>query len=144
MENTTKIVTLISFVFNDKVEGFKKYLFKRFKIIEPKIFTYLISGDEDKKIVTFRIYLNDGKKIDIKSFFPTTIIVHKRGECFYTINALNKLIEQEIGGEKGNINYKEHKIDWDKYQGKILITKSDELIIMDIRRNFSKEPDIYK
>jgi len=137
MENTIKIITLASFVLNEKVESFKRYLNKRFKITEDKLFIYSIEEETDKKIVTFRIYLRDGKKINTSSFFPITIIVHKKGECLYTINALNKLIEKETGSEKGNINYRDHQIDWDKYQGKILIVKSGELSIMNINRNFS-------
>ena len=143
MEDTFKIITLASFVLNDKIESFKNYLNKRFKVSSDKIFIYNIIDDTEKKIITFRVYIKDRKKINLQSFFPPTIIIHKKGECFYTINALNKLIEQETGGEKGNINYKDHKIDWDKYQGKILTTKRDELIIIGIKRNFSKEPDIY-
>jgi hypothetical protein len=137
MENTIKIITLASFVLNDKVESFKKYLNKRFKINEDKLFIYSILEEQDKKIVTFRVYLKDDKKINISSFFPITIIVHKKGECFYTINALNKLIELETGSEKGNINYRDYQIDWDKYQGKMLIVKSGELSIININRNFS-------
>jgi len=133
-----KIITLSSFVLNDKVESFKKYLQKRFRTPEDKIFIYTSKEEQDKQILTFRVYLKDGKKINTKSFFPTTIIVHKKGECFYTINALNKLIESEVGLEKGNINYKEHEIDWDKYQGKMLIVKNGNLVIMDINRNFSE------
>ena len=138
MENAVKIITLASFVLNDKVESFKKYLQKRFRTPEDKIFIYTSKEEQDKQILTFRVYLKDGKKINTKSFFPTTIIVHKKGECFYTINALNKLIESEVGLEKGNINYKEHEIDWDKYQGKMLIVKNGNLVIMDINRNFSE------
>lgn len=137
MENTTKIITLASFVLNDKIDSFKKYLYKRFKIPTDKIFLYNIENDSDKKIITFRVYLRDGKKINTSSFFPTTIIVHKKGECFYTINALNKLIEFETGSEKGNINYKEYQVDWDKYQDKMLIVKAGELSIININRNFS-------
>ena len=137
MENTVRIVTLASFVINDKIESFKRYLNKRFKTPEDKIFVYTSEEDPDKKILTFRIYLREGKKINTKSFFPTTIIVHKKGDCFYTINALNKLIESEVDGEIGNINYKEHKIDWDNYQGKMLIVKDNKLTIMNIERNFS-------
>ena len=118
MESTLKIITLASFVLTDKVNSFKKYLNKRFNIPEDKIFIYSIIPEEEKKILTFRIYLREGKKINTRSFFPTTIIVHKKGECFYTINALNKLIEKEVDGEIGNINYKEYKIDWDRYQRK--------------------------
>lgn len=138
MENAAKIITLASFVLNDKVESFKKYLQKRFRTPENKIFIYTSEDEKDKNIMTFRVYLKDGKKINTKSFFPTTIIVHKKGECFYTINALNKLIEKEVGLEKGNINYKEHEIDWDKYQGKMMIVKNGDLLIMDINRNFSE------
>lgn len=137
MEDTFKIVTLSSFVLNDKIESFKNYLYKRFKISEDKIFVYKIFDEPDKKIITFRVYLKEGKQINLQSFFPTTIIIHKKGDCLYTINALNKLIEKETGGEKGNINYKDHKIEWDNFQGKMLITKRGELTIMEIERNFS-------
>ena len=132
-----RIMTLASFVLNDKVESFKKYLQKRFKIPEDKIFVYTSPDELIKTILTFRVYLREGRKINTSSFFPTTIIVHKKGECFYTINALNKIIEKEVDGEVGNIDYKSHQIDWDKYQGKMLIVKSGELIIMDIEQRFS-------
>ena len=138
MENATKIVTLASFVLKDKVESFKNYLNKRFRLSEDKIFSYVAEEEEGKEILTFRIYLKDGKKINTRSFFPNTIIVHKKGECFYTINALNKLIEEKVDLEKGNINYKEYKIDWEEQQGKMLITKDNKLTIMNIKRNFSE------
>ena len=110
---------------------------KRFNLSPEKIFIYTSPEEKDKKILTFRVYLRDGKKINTKTFFPTTIIVHKKGECFYTINALNKLIDKEVGEDRGNINYKEYQIDWDNYQDKMLIVKNGELTIMDIKRNFS-------
>ena len=137
MEQEIKIITLASFVFEDKVDSFKKYLNKRFNIPSEKVFSYK-GVEEDKQILTFRIYLKDGRKINTRSFYPPTIIVHKKGECFYTINALNKLIEKEIGGEIGNITYHDHKIEWDNYQNKMLIVKDKELIIIDIERNFSQ------
>tara|TARA_Y100000592_G_scaffold10350_1_gene14617 strand:- start:771 stop:1184 length:414 start_codon:yes stop_codon:yes gene_type:complete len=137
MEQRTKIITLASFVVEDKVEGFSDYIKKRFKIPKEKLFIYTSPQEEGKKIVTFRLFLRDGKKINTKSFFPTTIITHKKGECFYTINALNKLIEEELKGDTGNLNHKEYKIDWDSYQNKMLITKKNELTIIDIKRNFS-------
>ena len=40
-------------------------------------------------------------------------------------------------GDAGNINYKDHQIDWDKYQNKILVSKNKELSIIDIERHFS-------
>lgn len=130
-------MTLASFVDEDKVESFSGYIKKRFHIPKEKLFIYTSPQEQYKKIVTFRLFLRDGKKINTQSFFPTTVILHKKGECFYTINALNKLIETENNVKVGNINYKDYKIDWDKYQNQMLITKNNELTIIDIKRNFS-------
>jgi hypothetical protein len=131
----SKLITLASFVYEDKIEGFKKYLYKRFNIKENKIFQY--SFDElDKKILTFMVKVNQGERIETNSFFPPTVIVHKKGECFYTINALNRLIELTSETDLGNLNYTEVKIDWDNYQNKIIIVRGDELKIFTINKDF--------
>ena len=137
MENSGKSITLASFVYLDKIDSFKKYLFNRFGIDNDKIFQY-ICDEKNKKILTYRIYIKEDQKVNIDSFFPTTIITHKKGECFYTINALNLLIESLSDSESGNINYKDFKIDWDNYQNKIIIVKRGELKIMGIERDFSE------
>ena len=87
--------------------------------------------------MTFIVHLNQDEKVDIRSFYPPTIIVHKKGECFYTINALNLLIEKISGSDIGNLNYKDFKIDWDDYQNRIILVKHKELKIMSIKREFS-------
>lgn len=135
---TTKIITLASFVYIDKIESFKKYLQKRFKINHENIFQYSFY-DDSKKILTYRIPLKNENKIDISSLIPPTIIVHKKGECFYTINALNKLIEFIYNLDSGNINHLEYKIEWDNYQNKIILIKNDELKIIDIIKDFSEK-----
>lgn len=137
MENSDKSITLASFVYLDKVETFKKYIIKRFGIEIEKIFHYNCD-DENKTILTYRIYLKEHEKIDLKSFFPTTIIVHKKGECFYTINALNLLIESLSDIASGNINYRDYKIDWDNYQNKMILSNRGNLKIMGIQRDFSE------
>ena len=131
-----KIITLASFVLNEKIISFKKYLNKRFKIQENNIFEYSLD-DNEKTILTYRIHLYDGERINTRSFFPPTVIVHKKGECFYTINALNRLIESINNLESGNVNYKDYKIDWNDYQNKLIIVKHNELKIIDIKRIFS-------
>ncbi len=137
MENSGKSITLASFVYLDKIDSFKKYLFNRFGIDNDNIFQY-ICDEKNKKILTYRIYTKEDQKVNINSFFPTTIITLKKGECFYTKNALNLLNESLIDSESGNINYKDFKIDWDNYQNKIIIVKKGELKIMDIKRDFSE------
>ena len=42
MEQRTKIITLASFVDEDKVEGFSDYINKRFKIPKDKLFKYIL------------------------------------------------------------------------------------------------------
>ena len=136
MNTNDKIITLASFVYLDKIDSFKTYLGKRFKIKEDNIFQYTFD-EKDKKILTFMVRLNQGERVDTRSFYPPTIIVHKKGECFYTINALNKLIESITDTEMGNINHQDVKIDWDNYQNKMMIIKNDELKIFNINRDFS-------
>jgi len=136
METNDKIITLASFVYLDKINSFKTYLGKRFKIKENNIFEYSFD-EKDKKILTFMVKLRQSEKVDTRSFYPPTIIVHKKGECFYTINALNKLIESMTDTEMGNINHQDVKIDWDNFQNKMMIIKNDELKIFNINRDFS-------
>jgi len=136
MESNNKIITLASFVYLDKIDSFKKYLYNRFKILDKNIFQYTFN-EEDKKILTFMVRLNQGQRVDTSSFYPPTIIVHKKGECFYTINALNQLIEIISDTDSGNINHQDVKIDWDNYQNKMLIIKNGELKILTINRDFS-------
>jgi len=136
MESNNKIITLASFVYLDKIDSFKKYLYNRFKILDKNIFQYTFN-EEDKKILTFMVRLNQGQRVDTSSFYPPTIIVHKKGECFYTINALNQLIEIISDTDSGNINHIDVKIEWDNYQNKMLIIKNEELKILTINRDFS-------
>ena len=136
MESSGKIITLASFVYTDKIESFINYLQKIFKIKEKNIFQYSFEED-NKRILTFMVKIEGDTKVDTNSFFPPTIIVHKKGECFYTINALNKLIEKITDSSLGNINYQNVKIDWDHYQNKMIIVKNDELKIIEIKKHFS-------
>jgi hypothetical protein len=136
MESNNKIITLSSFVYLDKIDSFKKYLYNRFKISDKNIFQYTFN-EEDKKILTFMVRLNQDQRVDTNSFYPPTIIVHKKGECFYTINALNQLIEIISDTDSGNINHQDVKINWDNYQNKMLIIKNGDLKILTINRDFS-------
>jgi len=132
-------IILASFVFPERLETFLNYLQKRFKLDRERIFIYDNIDDPITKIVTYKVFLKDGKKIDLKSIFPRTIIIHKKGECLYTINALNRLIEEENGLESGNVEYKNYELDWEKYQNKLVLTTPEGLVFNDIKREFSEE-----
>jgi hypothetical protein len=136
MESSGKNITLASFVYQDKIESFNNYLYKRFGIKEKNIFQYNFE-EVNKKILTFMVKVEQDQKVETSSFFPSTIIVHKKGECFYTINALNKLIEKISSHEVGNIDYRNVIVNWDEYQNKMILVKNDELKIIDIKKHFS-------
>ena len=71
---------------------------------------------------------------NIKTKLKNTIQIHKKSNSFYTINALNKLIQRDFNLVDGNIEYKSYSIDWDKYQDKLFLLKEGELLIQDIKK----------
>jgi hypothetical protein len=131
-----KTILLASFIFNERLEWFLDYLEKKFKITRDKVFVYKNLDDESKLIVTFKFKLKDGKKINFKALFPSAILIHKKGNAIYTINALNKLIESTQSDNLGNIDYKTVIINWDEYQNMLILTNNDELAIFNIEKVF--------
>jgi hypothetical protein len=127
---------LAAFVFPERLDWFLDYLEEKFNISKDKVFVFKILDDESKVMVTFKFINKTDRKINFKRLFPDAIQIHKRGTCIYTINALNKLIEETSGMELGNINYKSVKINWDDYQDKLIIKKNGNLFLYDIKRIF--------
>lgn len=131
-----KSILLASFIFPERLDWFVTYLDTKFNISKDKIFCFKNLEDESKLILTFKIKLIDGKKIDIKSLFPNAVIIHKKGLSFYTINALNKLIESKSDSSLGNIDYKSVQIDWSEYQNKMILIDNKNLVILPLERVF--------
>src|ERR1035437_1595704 len=115
-----KTILLASFIFPERIEWFLNYLDTKFKITKDKVFCYKNLDDESKVIITFKLTLPDGKYLNLKELFPSAITIHKKGNALYTINALNKMIDQRNGDSVGNIDNKSVIIDWNEYQNKLL------------------------
>lgn len=131
-----KTILLASFIFPERVDWFLSYLEVKFSITKDKVFCYKNIDDESKVIMTFKIQIPEGKYLNLKELFPSAIPIHKKGNALYTINALNKLIDQSCGDDIGNIDKKSIKIDWDAYQNKLIIINTDELMFLSISRIF--------
>lgn len=131
-----RTLLLASFIFPERLDWFLEYLEDRFNIPKNRVFIFKNLDDESKLMVTFKFTLKGGKKVNLKKLFPNAIPIHKKGNAIYTINALNKLIEKESGLDIGNINYKAFKIDWDKYQNRLILTNKNGLNIFKIKRVF--------
>lgn len=131
-----KTILLASFIFNERLDWFLSYLEKKFSITKDKVFVFKNLDDESKLIVTFKFILKDTKKVDFNSIFPNAILIHKKGNAIYTINALNKLIESTQLDNIGNIDYKSVVINWSEYQNKLILTNNSQLAIFSIERVF--------
>ena len=129
-----RTLLLASFIFKENKEGYIKYLNSRFKIPTDKIFIFESDIDTTRYIVTFKFRTE--RRININKLFSNTIPLHKKGSTLYTINALNRLIEEDHNLEPGNINHKAYKVDWDKYSDSCILFRDEELIIGDLNRVF--------
>tara|TARA_R110000796_G_scaffold219934_1_gene336008 strand:+ start:30878 stop:31282 length:405 start_codon:yes stop_codon:yes gene_type:complete len=131
-----KKILLAAFIKKEELTPFLEYLDKTFEIDSNKTFIFENVQDETQYILTFFIELELEEHINLRKHFKNALIVHKKKKCFYTINALNKLIESEYNLDKGNINYKEWDIDWSKYENKLIINSSNNLVLIDLKRFF--------
>jgi len=129
-----KEILLASFIFPERVDWFLEYLKTSFDI--DKVFCYKNLDDESKVIMTFRITVNTEKPLKFKDLFPNAVIIHKKGDALYTINAINKLIEEKYPESIGNIDNKNVKIDWSEYQNKFILLNNEKLCIFNIKRVF--------
>ncbi|MHA2055612.1 MAG: hypothetical protein ACW99F_18700 [Candidatus Hodarchaeales archaeon] len=128
-----KILLVATFVSEDYLTRFLYKIYKNFGVNKKTVFLF---ETEDGLLLTYKIYLNIGERVNIRKELPKTVQIHKRGMTFFTINALNRLIERDFNLDGGNVDYKKYDIDWEKYENKIILLKDDELEILDLRRKF--------
>jgi hypothetical protein len=131
-----KTLLLASFIFPERVDWFLSYLEAKFDIKKDQVFCYKNLDDESKVIMTFRITKEEDKPLNLKELFPSAILIHKKGNALYTINALNKIIEDLYPESVGNIDNKNIKIDWSEYQDKLILINNKELTFLNISRVF--------
>lgn len=131
-----KTILLAAFIFPERLDWFMNYLQTKFNVSEDKIFCYKNLDDESKLIITFKLVVQPDNPLNLKNLFPSAVTIHKKGDALYTINALNKLIEEMYPESIGNINNKTIKIDWNQYQDKFILINGKELSILNISRVF--------
>ena len=131
-----KKILIAAFIEKNKLEQFLQDLQEDFDVEQEKVFIFENLDDDSQYIATFYIELELGERIDLRKHFKNALIVHKKKKSFYTINALNSLIEQEFNLEKGNINYKRWKVDWSKFENKLIINSNNKLVLVPLKRFF--------
>lgn len=93
-----------------KIKGF-------YNVIENKFFIFRNSKNIKEYYITYNIVYSN-----IKSKFPYTISIHRKKtfNTLYTLNAMNRLIADENGGNVGEFN--EHQLDWALYKNSLILT----------------------
>ena len=132
----TKKLLIAAFIYRNELEQFLEKIHTEFDVESDKVFIFENLENNAQYIVTFYVELNIGEKINLQKYFKNALIVHKKKKTFYTINALNKLIEREHNLEKGNIDYKKWKIEWSNFQNKIIINSNNKLVLIGLKRFF--------
>lgn len=133
-----KNLLLVTFLNSQSLEGFLRFLYKKFGIKKRSVFLFRSINDEDKIFATFKIFLDEEDKLDLKAIFRNTSLVHKKGSTFYTINALNRLIELENGLDGVSINHKDFIIDWERYENTFLLLQNNELVVKPVEKLFTE------
>ena len=131
-----KIILVATFVSPSFLDKFLYKIYKTFGVKKKSVFVF--ETETEDLLLTYKIFLEFDQKIDIRKELPKTVQIHKKGTTFFTINALNKLIEKEFNLTSGNINYSEYNLDWSKYENTIILIKNSELDILPLKKKIEE------
>ena len=112
-----------AFVKKNKILSFLENIKNTFRIPFYRIFVHAIEDNKSEYFVTFK--LSDRSEM---SKMGGLSIIHMKNGCIFSINALNKLIDEEKVDD--TISNDEYEIDWEKYQGKMIFLANGVLKIM--------------
>lgn len=124
---TERGIIIGTFVKKKKILSFIETLRNDFSIKLDKVFIYTIDTNPREYLVTFKTF--DKEKF-IKNLSNATVM-HVKNGCLFSINALNKLIEQDKDNDKPN---NEYVVDWDKYKDKLIIITNGELSVSNLAK----------
>jgi len=127
-----KTILLATFLTKDYLDKFLYKIYKKFGVKKKSVF--LFETESGDLILTYRLFLEIGQKINIRQELPKTVQVHKKGTTFFTINSLNKLIEQEFNLLEGNIDHSQYEIDWSRFEDCMISLKDNQLEILKLNK----------
>ena len=128
-----KTILVATFIKLEHLDDFLNKLENKFSINKKSVFIF--ETENNDLVLTYKIYLNVGEKINLKKELSKTIQIHKKGTTFFTINSLNRLIERDFDLKSGNIDYSNYQIDWLKYENTMISLRNNNLEVLDLKRN---------
>ena len=116
-----------TFVKKNKILSFLETLRTSYGIKLDRVFVYNIDTNQYEYLVTFKTFDKDKfiKKI------RNATVMHVKNGCLFSINALNRLIDQEKGDDVPN---NEYLIDWGKYKDKLIVLTNGELSVSNLNK----------
>jgi hypothetical protein len=124
----TKAIIVGIFVKKNKVLSMLDMLKNKFKVNLAKIYIYSIENNEREYLISFKAYDKDkfiGK-------ISNSTVMHVKNGSLFSINALNRLIEEEALIK--NIPNNEYLIDWNRYKNKLIILTKGKLSISNLNK----------
>jgi hypothetical protein len=134
--NIKKTSLVGTFVDINYYKKLSKILENNFNVPTKNIFVHTIKEEEERYFITYKISLDYEERKSFRKRVKNTFPIHKKSTCYFTINGLNKLIENIYQLESGNINHKEYKINWKEYEGKLIMSKEKQVYIITLDRVF--------
>ena len=116
------------FIKKNRILSFLETLKHKYGVGYDKIFVHEIDTNKYEYLVTFKVF---DKEKYIKEIQGCSVR-HVKNKCFFSINALNKLIETEK--DNSNQPNNEYVIDWDNLKNKLIITSNNELSISNLTK----------
>jgi hypothetical protein len=118
---------LCTFSTNDKYLDVVKAIVGVYELIDKKIFLFVNEKNIREIYLTFNVVKNPDSKVK----YPNTISVHRKKQTntLYTLNAMNRLIEDENNG----VFDKSYQLNWDLYKNSIILTSDPGVKIVSLR-----------
>ena len=130
IEERTIIVAV--FLLKSNLNWHIDFIERKFNVKLESLSLYEIEGDDSDYLITFK--LNTNKRIDLRKYFDNATIINIKKGCLFSINGLNKLIEQQSNCDRGNINHKSFNVDWHQYRNKLILSNREGLSIKNIKK----------
>lgn len=119
-------ITFMSTILKEDLYDFINKIKSEYSLIIKKDRFIVLKSDQFDYLDYFFVFYQVENQIEKQlPKIKNTTMINKKGTCFFTVNALNKLIQKQ-NGERNN----EYVIDWSKeqYTNKIFFTNNNQLI----------------
>lgn len=125
MDNNNKNQLLCTFTKIDNLDNVIEQIKNNYVILNDRIFIFYNKNNKEDCYITYNVYKKHYDKV-----LMNTISVHRKNKTntIYTINALNKLIQDENEG----VLDKTYQIDWNLYADSLILVAGDFIKIINL------------